>query len=117
MRTRRLCFALDLKDDPALIARYRKWHQPGGPPRAVKQSLLAAGIRKAQIYLCGNRLFMILQVAPEFSLEEKARLDAGNPDVQAWEQQMWSYQQPLPWARPGEKWVLAEKIYELADQP
>ena len=32
--------------------------------------------------------------------------------VQAWERLMWTYQRALPWARPGEKWVLMERIYE-----
>jgi L-rhamnose mutarotase len=26
---------------------------------------------------------------------------------------MWKFQQALPWARPGEKWMLMEKIFEL----
>jgi L-rhamnose mutarotase len=33
--------------------------------------------------------------------------------VQEWERLMWTYQQSLPFAEPGEKWVLAEKIFEL----
>jgi L-rhamnose mutarotase len=26
---------------------------------------------------------------------------------------MWKFQQPLPEARPGEKWILMEKIFKL----
>lgn len=117
MQTRRLCFALDLRDDPVLIARYRKWHEPGGPPLAVTRSLRDAGIVDLEIYLCRTRLFMVMQVGPGFSLEAKARADADHADVRAWEERMWSFQQPLPWARRGEKWLPAEKIYDLADQP
>jgi L-rhamnose mutarotase len=113
----RLCFALDLKDDPQLIARYIQWHAPGGPPPAVTQSLRDAGIESLEIYLCGNRLFMVLEADETFCMEKKARADAANADVLAWEQLMWDFQQSLPWAREGEKWVSAQRIYDLNSQP
>jgi L-rhamnose mutarotase len=116
MSTQRRCFALDLKDDPALIARYRQWHAPGGPPAAVNRSIRAAGIESLEIWLTGNRLFMIMETGPGFSLEAKAAADAADPDVQAWEALMWEFQQALPWAAPGEKWVAAERIYALSEQ-
>jgi L-rhamnose mutarotase len=30
---------------------------------------------------------------------------------------MWQFQQALPFAKLGEKWLPMEKIYALADQP
>lgn len=113
----RICFALDLKDDATAIAEYKRWHAPGGPPAAVTRSIRDSGIESLQIYLCGNRLFMILEAAPGFSLEAKARYDASDPDVQRWEELMWRFQQPLPWCEPGQKWVRADKIYDLSEQP
>ena len=113
---RRLCFALDLKDQPELIAAYKRWHTPGGPPAAVTAAIRGAGIEALQIYLTGNRLFMLMEVAADFSLEAKAAADAANPDVIAWEKLMWSFQQALPWSQPGQKWVPTELIYDLAQQ-
>ena len=67
-----------------------------------------------EIYRAGNRLFMIMEVAETFRFEEKATADAANEKVQEWEKLMWQFQQPLPFAKPGEKWVLMEKIFSLS---
>lgn len=117
MSRTRLCFALDLKDDPALIEEYRRYHAPGGPPAAVTDALKASGIESLEIFLCGNRLFMVLEANASFSPQAKAQADAANADVQRWEALMWRFQQPLPWSAPGQKWVPAEKIYDLSEQP
>jgi len=114
---RRLCFALDLKDDPELIARYKEWHRPGSPPAAVTRSLRDSGIETLEIHLSANRLFMIMEVGEKFSLEAKAAADAANAEVQQWETLMWTFQQALPWAKPGQKWVAMEKIFDLTEQP
>jgi L-rhamnose mutarotase len=117
MPYQRHCLALDLKDDPDLIARYRAWHAPGGPPAAVARAIRAAGIMDMEIYLTGNRLFMVMETGPDFSFEAKARTDAADPDIRAWEKLMWEFQQALPWAAPGEKWLRAERIFALDEQP
>lgn len=105
----RFCLALDLKPDPALIAEYERHHRAVWPE--VLESLRAAGIESLEIYRIDNRLFMILEAGDDFSFEKKASLDAANPKVQEWETLMWEYQQALPVARPGEKWVLMKKIF------
>lgn len=109
--TRRYCLALDLVDDAALIAEYERWHRSVWP--GILTSIRDAGIEAMEIYRAGNRLFMVMEVSPDFSFDSKARADAANAQVQEWEQLMWKYQQALPFAKPGEKWVLMEKIFEL----
>jgi len=66
-----------------------------------------------EIYRLQNRLFMIMETVDDFSFERKASMDAANVLVQEWEALMWKYQQALPFAKPGEKWMLMEKIFEL----
>jgi L-rhamnose mutarotase len=112
----RLCFALDLKDDATSISRYKEWHRPGGPPAAITRSIREAGIDDLQIFLSGNRLFMIMETGATFSAGAKSAADDANPEVQQWEQLMWSFQQALPWAAPGQKWVPMELIYDLSRQ-
>ena len=107
----RYCLALDLKDDPKLIREYEQYHQAVWPE--IVESIRSAGIESMEIYRTGNRLFMIMEVNSDFSFEKKSASDAANAKVQEWEQLMWKYQQALPSARPGEKWTLMEKIFEL----
>jgi L-rhamnose mutarotase len=66
-----------------------------------------------EIYLLGTRMFMIMEVNESFSFEAKARSDELNPKVQEWEKLMWRFQQALPQARAGEKWLLMERIFKL----
>lgn len=107
----RFCLALDLKNDPALIAEYEAHHRAVWPE--ILDSIRAAGVGQLEIYRIENRLFMILDANDDFSFEKKAALDAANPKVRAWETLMWKYQQALPTAKPGEKWALMERIFEL----
>jgi L-rhamnose mutarotase len=109
----RFCFALDLKDNPALIAEYMDWHKRVWPE--IKISIATAGILNLEIYRVGDRMFMVMETNDTFRLEEKAQQDALNPIVQEWEQLMWKYQKPLPFARPGEKWMLMERIFQLKE--
>ncbi|MCL6267741.1 L-rhamnose mutarotase [Flagellimonas myxillae] len=111
MSTKRFALALDLKDDPGLIAEYKAYHQKIWPE--IEASIKDSGIDTMQIYLLGNRLFMIIEAGEDFSFERKSQMDESNPKVQEWEDLMWKYQQALPMAKPGEKWMLMEKIFEL----
>ena len=110
----RLCFALDLHDDPELIAAYERWHQPERIWPDILQSLRSCGIDEAEIFRTHNRLVLVLEVAGNFNLDEKAAADALNERVIAWETMMWKYQKPLPWARPGEKWIPMRRIFSLS---
>jgi L-rhamnose mutarotase len=110
---RRYCLTLDLKDDPALIAEYKRYHKGIWPE--ITQSIKDAGILDLEIYLQGTRMFMILEVDKSFSFERKAEAELRNPKVQEWEQLMWRFQKALPEARPGEKWLLMERIFKLED--
>lgn len=109
----RYCLAVDLVDDPLLIAEYEHWHKAENCWPEIKNSIRDSGIINMEIYRTGNRLFMIMETEDTFSFEEKGAMDATNPTVQQWEQFMWKFQQPLPWAKEGEKWILMDKIFQL----
>jgi L-rhamnose mutarotase len=111
MGSQKFCLALDLKDDSKLMAEYKAYHQDVWPE--IIKSIKYSGITLLDIYSVGNRMFMIIEANEEFSFDKKSVADASNPKVQEWEDLMWKFQQALPWAKPGEKWLLMEKIFEL----
>ncbi|GAA4801829.1 L-fucose mutarotase [Olivibacter ginsenosidimutans] len=102
---------LDLKNDEKLIDEYERYHKAVWPE--IKQSILDSGIIDMHIYRLGTRLFMTMQVEDHFSFAYKATMDAKNPKIQEWEELMWTYQQALPQAKPGEKWLLMKEIFKL----
>ena len=108
---KRYCLALDLKDDHELIAEYESYHRKVWPE--IIAGIKDSGIDALEIYRTGNRMFMIIEAFDDFSFEKKAGMDAANAKVQEWEKLMWKFQQTIPWAKPGEKWVLMEKIFDL----
>ena len=108
---RRYCLTLDLKDDPALIAEYKRYHENVWPE--ISESIRNSGIVDMEIYLLGTRMFMIMEVNENFSFEAKARADESDPKVREWEQLMWKFQQALPEAKQGEKWLLMERVFKI----
>jgi L-rhamnose mutarotase len=107
----RYCFALDLIDDEVKIAEYEKIHENIWPE--IRETIVVASITDMQIYRIGTRMFMIMDTIDGFSFEAKSKADAENPIVQKWENFMWTFQQAIPMAKPGEKWVLMKKIFGL----
>ena len=108
---KRYCFALDLKDDAGLIREYEEYHSAVWPE--ILESIRKSGVLDMEIYRTGTRLFMIMDTHDSFRFEKKAEMDASNAKVQEWEELMWKYQQQMPGARPGEKWMLLDRIFSL----
>jgi L-rhamnose mutarotase len=109
----RFCLTLDLKDDPMLIAEYKRYHEKIWPE--ITRSIKDSGIVDMEIYLLGTRMFMIMEVNDSFSFEAKNKADQLNPRVQEWERLMGTFQKLLPQAKPGEKWLPMERVFKLED--
>jgi len=109
--SKRYCLTLDLQDDPQLIADYKRYHDKIWPE--ITRSIKDSGIEDLEIHQLGTRLFMVMEVGEQFSFEAKTKSDRENPKVQEWEELMWKFQKPLPSAKPGEKWLLMDRIFKL----
>ena len=108
---RRFCYALDLKDDEALIAAYEEYHRAVWPE--ILQLMRGVGIRSMEIYRVENRLFMIMETTNDFDSDKKAAAEAAEPKAAEWETLMWKYQQAIPGSLPGEKWRLMDLIFDF----
>ena len=102
------CYALDLKNDPALIAAYEEWHRAVRPE--VLEYLKQQVISSCSIHRAGPRLFMIVES------DGGAATDGGGaslpPRVQKWEDLMATHQHLLPFAQAGEKCVRMDRIFD-----
>ncbi len=108
---KRYCFTLDLIPDEDLIAEYEAAHRKVWPE--IIESITSSGIENMEIYRTGNRLFMIMEVNDTFSFDRKSSMDAANEKVQEWESLMWKYQQAISGSKPGDKWIMMDRIFEL----
>jgi|TARA_B100001057_G_scaffold121222_1_gene119957 L-rhamnose mutarotase len=110
---KRLCYSCDLKNESKLINEYKEYHAKGKAWPEITQSIKDSGIEDMEIYLIGNRMFMIIEVNNTFDPIKKYKMDSQNPFVQKWEEMMEKYQQRIAWADSNEKWVPMNRIFKL----
>jgi len=111
--TRRLCFALDLKDDADLIAQYEAHHAAGAVWPGVVDLIQAQGFVSMEIWRTKDRCFMIAEVDNDYP---RPLSDAATALDAQWQALMSRFQKPLPDSAPGEKWRPMARIFSLAEQ-
>ncbi|MBQ6694291.1 MAG: L-rhamnose mutarotase [Bacteroidaceae bacterium] len=112
-QVKRYCQTLDLKDNPELIAEYRKRHSEGEAWQEIMDGIREVGILEMEIYLVGTRLFMIVETPLDFNWSEAMSRLSTLPRQQEWEDYMSEFQVAPPGASSDEKWVLMERIFHL----
>jgi L-rhamnose mutarotase len=112
--TRSAVLAVDLKNDPAMIATYVDYHRKVWPE--VLASVRDAGIRTLDIYWLDRRLIMFVETDGRDVHDCFTRhRDSASPRVQEWEALMKSLQEPPPGHAPGEWWAAMRCVFSLAD--
>lgn len=104
----RMLFALDLENDPALIAAYEARHAPGSVWPEVVRDIRQRGYREMEIWRVANRLVMLAEIAPEGLAPSEPGVQ---PIVEQWEAEMDAYQRPI--ASGGPKWLPMARIFAL----
>jgi L-rhamnose mutarotase len=104
---------LELKDDPKLIETYVKRHSEQESWPEIRAGIRSVGILEMEIYLLGNRLFMIVETPLDFDWEEAFTRLATLPRQQEWEDYMSVFQDVQPNATSSEKWKQMQRIFRL----
>ena len=109
----RVCLALDLVNDAALIQEYCRMHEPGSVWPAVIDHIRARGVIAMEIWQRGDRLLMVMDVDDDYPRNDPSefrRLQSAR-----WEACMATFQRALIDHAPGEKWSPMSCIFRLAD--
>ena len=110
---KRYCQTLDLKEDSKLIAEYRKRHSQGEVWTETLEAIRAVGILEMEIYILGNRLFMIVETPLDFEWDSAMAKMATLPRQEEWEAYMSIFQEAKEGASSAEKWQLMDRMFYL----
>lgn len=110
---KRYCQMLSLKDDPALVAEYRKRHSEGRIWPETLAAIREVGILEMEIYILGTNLFMIVETPLEFDWDTAMARMATLPRQAEWEEYMSVFQQAELGASSAEKWQLMDRMFHL----
>ncbi|MEX0988195.1 MAG: L-rhamnose mutarotase [Bacteroidales bacterium] len=113
---KRYCKTLDLEDDPPTIREYIKVHAPRAAWPDITQGMREVGITDMEIYIHGNRLFMIMETVNDFDHDKAMAELALKPRQSEWEDYVARFQKTSPGTTAGNKWQLMERIYKLEDK-
>lgn len=113
---KRFCQTLDLRDNPELIAEYRRRHAEDSVWPEVLEGIRAVGILEMEIYILGTRLFMIVEAPEDFNWDEAMTKLAKLPRQEEWENYMADFQNAAKGASSNEKWQMMERMFHLYDK-
>lgn len=110
---KRYCQTLDLKDNPELIAEYRRRHSRGEAWQEIIDGIREVGILEMDIFIIGTRLFMIVETPVDFNWDDAMARLATLPRQQEWEDYMSIFQEAAPGSSSNDKWRMMERIFHL----
>ena len=111
--TKRYCQTLSLKDNPALIAEYRKIHSEAEAWPEIRAGIRSVGILEMEMYIYGNRVFMIVETPLDFDWESAMQKLSGLPRQQEWEDFVSRFQDCFQGSTSAQKWTLMERMFYL----
>ena len=107
---------MDLKDDPKLIAEYKRRHSKENAWPEILAGIREVGILDMQIFILGTRLVMIVETPVDFEWNRAMTRLATLPRQQEWEDYMAIFQQCAEGATSDEKWQMMDRMFYLYDK-
>ena len=112
-QVKRFCQTMDLKDDPTLIARYVEAHSRLKSWPEIREGIRAVGILEMEIYILGNRLFMIVETPLDFEWSTAMKKLATLPRQAEWEDYVAMFQACEKGSTSDQKWQLMDRMFYL----
>ena len=110
---KRYCQTLDLRDNPELIAEYRRRHSQEHIWKEIPEGIRQVGILEMEIYLLGTRLFMIVETPLDFDWDTAMARLGTLPRQAEWEDYMAEFQLVKAGMSSAEKWQMMDRIFHL----
>ena len=110
---KRYCQTLDLRDNPELIAEYRRRHSQEHIWKEIPEGIREVGILEMEIYLLGTRLFMIIETPLDFDWDTAMARLGTLPRQAEWEDYMAEFQLVKAGMSSAEKWQMMDRIFHL----
>lgn len=112
---KRYCQTLSLRDNPELIAAYKKAHSKEEAWPEIRAGIREVGILEMEIYIIGSKLFMIVETPLDFDWNTAMEKLAKLPRQAEWEDYVAKFQQCAEGATSDEKWQMMERMFYLYD--
>lgn len=111
--TKRYVQTMDLKDDDALIKKYREAHDKEHFWTEIEEGIKQVGILEMEIYILGNRLVMIVDAPLNFDWDTAMAKLATLPRQEEWEHHVAMFQNCAADATSDQKWQMMERMFQL----
>ena len=109
---KRYARTVNLRDDPEVIRQYEAYHAHVWPE--VNAGIERSGVRQMIIWRYGRQLFMYMETADDYDLNTlPPPPESVHPREREWDLLMRGFQETVPGAPPGSKWVEMKEVYAL----
>ncbi len=112
---KRYCQVLEISDKPDLIARYKECHSEESHWKEIRDGIRSVGILEMELYIHGNKVFMIVDTEIDFEWNEAMKRLSTLPRQAEWEAFVSELQECDPDATSDQKWELMERMFYLYD--
>ena len=110
---KRYCQTMDLKNNPDLIAMYKKCHSQAEAWPEIREGIRSVGILEMEIYIAGSRLFMIVETPLDFDWKTAMDKLSHLPRQAEWENYVSKFQECVAECTSAQEWKLMERMFSL----
>ena len=112
-RTKRYCQTMELKEGDEAAQRYREAHDRYHSWPEIREGIRSVGILEMEIYILGNRLFMIVDTPEDFNWNNAMKMLSTLPRQKEWEAFVAQFHKCSADATSDEKWQMMERMFYL----